>query len=471
MDFQYDVIVIGAGPGGYVSAIRASQLGLKTCVIEKEALGGVCLNWGCIPTKALLKSAHLFLEMKEAKEFGLATGTLKADFSAVVQRSRKVAGQMSKGVDFLMKKNKIQIEYGTAKFHDKHTLELTSSEGNKTITGKYTIIATGGRSRPMPGLPFDGKIVLSSREAMVLDDVPKKLAIIGAGAIGVEFADVYNAMGSEVTIIEALEHLLPNEDEEISKVLEKSYNKRGIKQKLGYFFQSAKMEKNSITLQIQPKSGDGESITVDKVIVGIGVIPNTENMNLEEIGIKLKKGFVDVDSHYRSTVDNIYAIGDCIPTPLLAHVASREGVLASEDISIRSGNPHHILPQTVDYRFIPGCTYCTPEVASVGMTEKKALGNGHKIKIGRFPFTASGRAQAQGNTTGLVKVISNEETGEILGAHIIGEGATELISEYTLGASLELGVKDIANTIHAHPTLSEGLMEASADALGEAINI
>lgn len=470
---SFQLVVIGGGPGGYVAAIRAAQLGLSVAVVEKERMGGVCLNWGCIPTKALLESAHVLEHLKKAEQFGLVASNVSADFEKVVKRSRAVSDQMAKGVEFLMKKNNVTVLPGTATFKTSKILDVKPESGEAyTVSADYFIIATGAKNKPLPFLPFDGKLVLSAREAMVEPKAPARLAIIGAGAIGVEFADFYATMGSKVTMIEFQEHLLPNEDHEISTILEKSFKKRSIEQFLNTGVESAQITGNAVELTLQDRaSAKKEKLTFDKVIVGIGISPNTSNLGLESLGVKLKNGFIEVGLHYETTVANIYAIGDCIPTPALAHVASAEGVRAAEHISISMGNPHGLNVHPLNYSYIPGCTYCHPEVASVGMTEKKALAEGRAIDIGRFPFTASGRAQAQGDTTGMVKIISDKKHGEILGAHIIGSGATELIAELTLGANMELTVKELAQTIHAHPTVSEGIMEAAAAVLGEAVNI
>lgn len=472
---QFNVVVIGGGPGGYVAAIRAAQLGFNVAVVEMERLGGICLNWGCIPTKALLQSAHLLEEIKHANEFGISTENSKADFPLVISRSRKVADQMAKGVEFLMKKNKITVINGKAIFKDKNTIQVLDQSSNpitEVISDRF-IVATGARSKPFPGILFDKKLVLSSREAMQEQSAPKKLGIIGAGAIGVEFADFYASMGSEVHIIEYFDHLLPNEDVEISKVLENSFKKRGIKQYLGKSVSGFEVKANSVLLKVKSKTNESEveDLEVDKVIVGIGLVPNTEGIRLEEVGVHLEKGFIGVNDRYRTTVDTIYAIGDCTGGPLLAHVASMEGIKAAEAIGLDLGTKHKLEYIPINYDLIPGCTYCHPEVASLGLTEKKALELGHEIKVGKFPFTASGRAQAIGATTGMVKIIASKKHGEILGAHIIGANASELISEVMVGASMELTVRNLAGTIHAHPTLAEGIMEAAADVLGEAINI
>ncbi|MDZ4724751.1 MAG: dihydrolipoyl dehydrogenase [Leptospira sp.] len=470
---KFQVVVIGGGPGGYVAAIRAAQLGFETAVIEKERLGGVCLNWGCIPTKALLESAHILEHLKKAASFGLKADNVSAEFEAVIKRSRSVADQMAKGVEFLMKKNKINVLSGTASLLDKNTIEVKNEKGESLTYGAdFIIIATGAKNKSLPFLPFDGNKVLNARDAMIQKSVPKTLAIIGAGAIGVEFADFYASMGAKVSIIEFQDHLLPNEDVEISQILERSFKKREIEQYLSYAVESANINKDAVELILQDrKSAKKEKLSFERVIVGVGISANTENIGIQEIGVKTKNGFIEVGANYRSTIDHIYAIGDCIPTPSLAHVASAEGIRAAEDISIRTGNPHKLNIHPLNYDYIPGCTYCHPEVASVGLTEQKAISLGYELSIGKFPFTASGRAQAQGDTTGMVKIISDKKHGEILGAHIIGGAATEMIAELTLGANMEITVKELASTIHAHPTLAEGVMEAAAAVLGEAINI
>lgn len=469
---QFQVLVIGGGPGGYVAAIRASQLGLKTGLVERESLGGVCLNWGCIPTKALLESAHLLEHIQKAEQFGIQVSSVEANFGKVIERSRQVANQMAKGVGFLMKKNQIEVISGDARLKSAQIVEVKSSTETISLQADYIILALGAKNKELPFLPFDGKKVLSAREAMVEPQPIPKLAIIGAGAIGVEFADFYATMGSAVHLIEYQSHLLPNEDAEISSLLEKSFKKRNINFSLNTSVASATLLETGVELTLLDRySAKNDKLLFDKVIVGVGITPNTKNIGLEEIGIKLQNGFIEVSNSYRTTVPNIYAIGDCIATPALAHVASAEGIRAAEDISIRLGNPHKVEVHPLSYKYIPGCTYCHPEVASVGLTEEKAKAQGYEINVGKFPFTASGRAQAMGDTAGLVKIISDQKHGEILGAHLIGPGATELIAELTLGANMELTVKELMNTIHAHPTLSEGIMEAAAAVLGEAINI
>ncbi len=464
---DFDLLVIGGGPGGYVAAIRGAQLGLRVGIVEKEKLGGVCLNWGCIPTKALLQAAHLWREISSAKLFGLDISANAVNMKEVVAHSRNIANKMSAGVDYLMKKNKIEIIPGFAKLKDRYTVEV----GERQITAKYIILATGARPKPLPFLPFDGEKVLSSKDAMLLEELPKRLVVVGAGAIGVEYADIYSSLGSQVAIIEAMPHLLPNEDEEISLVLEKSFQKRGIE-----IYTSAKLISANVgemvELELETKDGQKLKIPAYQVIVGIGILPNTEGMNLEETGIKLNKGFVDCNTrNYRTHVDNIYAIGDCILTPWLAHVASSEGIRAAEDISIREGNPHRIQSDWINYNAIPGCTYCHPEVASVGYTEKEALFEGYEITVGRYPLLANGKAQSMLDSEGMVKVIRNKSNSAILGAHIIGPNATELINEYVLAINSELRVEDVARTMHAHPTVAEALMEAAEASLGHAIHI
>ena len=469
---EFQVVVIGGGPGGYVAAIRAAQLGLSVAVIERDKMGGVCLNWGCIPTKALLQSAHLYKEMQGATQFGLKAEKLSFNFPDVVKHSRKVADAMASGVDFLMKKNKIPVILGSAIFQDKNTIQVQDKNGKviDTIRSKYFIIATGARPRPLPFLPFDQDKVLSSREAMVQDSVPKKLAIIGAGAIGIEFADVYASMGSEVTVIEALPNLLPNEDTDSSKALERSFQKRKIQFHTSTKVQSAKVSKQ-VELTLEDKDSKEIKINIDKVIVGIGVMPNTENLGIDQLGVKTSKNFIDVDSYYSSTVKNIYAIGDCIATPLLAHVASSEGIRAAEHISIQEGNPQNLQFDFLNYDAIPGCTYCHPEVASVGLTEVKAKKLGLDYAVGKFPYTANGRARAAGDSEGFVKILRDKKTNAILGAHIVGTSATEMINEITLACNAELTIHSLARSIHAHPTISETIMEAAEASLGHPIHI
>ncbi|TGJ98272.1 dihydrolipoyl dehydrogenase [Leptospira langatensis] len=469
---KYDVTVIGGGPGGYVAAIRASQLGLNVCLVEKEKLGGVCLNWGCIPTKALLESAHLLESIRKSETFGLKVSGVDPDFPGIVKRSRGVADTMSNGVDFLMKKNKISVKKGSAVFKDKNTIWLPDTS-KEEIQSEYFIIATGARPRDLPGLPFDGEKVLSSKHAMIQEAPPKTLAIIGAGAIGIEFADFYSSMGTEVSIIEMQDRILPLEDPEISNLLNRSFIKRGIQILTSVGVSEPKSESDGVTLLLKGEgiAKEGEKRKFSKVLVAIGVAPNTEDMHLEEIGVFLQRGFVKVDTKFKSKVENIYAIGDCIGAPLLAHVASSEGIKAAEAISIQKGNPHSLVYEPMDYQKIPACTYCHPEVASVGLKEEEAKKAGIDVSIGKFPFRANGRAQALGEVEGMVKLVADRKTGEILGAHMIGPNVTEILGEINLGMGSELTLKEIAGRIHAHPTLAESVMEAAAQALGEAINI
>ncbi|MGJ4753841.1 dihydrolipoyl dehydrogenase [Leptospira kmetyi] len=472
MPESYDLTVIGAGPGGYVAAIRGAQLGMNVCVIEKERPGGICLNWGCIPTKALLESAHLLEKIHSAKEFGIDLSGAKPDFPSIISRSRKVADTMANGVEFLLNKNKITRKKGTAVFKDSNTIWLPDTS-KEEITSKYFILATGARARELPGLPFDGQTVLSSKTAMIQEKIPESLLIVGAGAIGVEFADFYAAMGTKVTLVEMLDQILPVEDREISSFLEKSFLKRGIRVLTGVGVSEPKLENGKVKVLLKGNNlpPTGESFEAEKILVSIGLVPNTDSMNLEEIGIFLQKGFVKTDTKYKTSVSHIYAIGDCNGPPLLAHVASMEGIKAAEAISIHAGNPHRLDYIPIDYNAIPGCTYCHPEVASIGLTEKKATDMGYTISVGKFPFIASGRAQAMGDAGGFTKVVIDISSGEILGAHLVGPGVTELLPAVALGITQELTAKEIASTIFAHPTLSETVMESFGASLGEAINL
>ena len=476
---NFHVVVIGSGPGGYVAAIRASQLGFNTAVIERERLGGICLNWGCIPTKALLKSAHLLEELKHAESFGLKFTNVMTDFPAIVKRSRDVADQMARGVQFLMKKNKITVIEGNAKFLDRHNVEVEKDGKKEAVQADKIIIATGARARSLPGMEMDGKYMIGYRDALTLTEVPESLCVVGAGAIGIEFADFYTSMGSKVKILEALPKILPAEDDEVSTLVEKSFRKRNIEihtgVKIGEVVRpgndsSAGTLEGKIKVSYTTSKGERKTEEFTKVLLAAGVTANTENLSLELLGIKMDRDRIIVDEHYRTSVKNIYAIGDCIPGPALAHVASMEGIKAAEAMKAAS-LPGSIAYHPINYDNIPGCTYCHPEVASVGMTEAKAKEKGIAVKIGRFPFSASGRARAVGETEGFIKVIVDAKYHHILGAHIVGPSATELISEFTLGKSLEALAEDFAHTVHAHPTLAEGIMEAAADCLGEAINI
>lgn len=462
MDF--DVIVLGSGPGGYVTAIRSSQLGLKTAVVEKESLGGVCLNWGCIPTKALIKSANVFEYLNHAGDYGLKAENIDKDFGAVVKRSRDVADGMSKGVQFLMKKNKIEVIMGTGKLKPGKKLEVKDADGNtKEYSAKHIIIATGGRSRELPSLKQDGKKIIGYREAMTLEKQPKKLVVVGSGAIGVEFAYFYNAMGTEVTIVEFMPNVVPVEDEEVSKQLERTFKKAGIKIMTESEVTHVDTSGDGCKVKVKTKKGE-ETLECDIVLSAVGVQANIENIGLEEVGIKTDKGKITVDEFYHTNVDGYYAIGDCVPGQALAHVASAEGIICVENIA-----GHH--PQPLNYNNIPGCTYCSPEIASVGYTEKQAKEAGYEIKVGKFPFSASGKASAAGHKDGFVKVIFDAKYGEFLGCHMIGANVTEMIAEAVVARKLETTGMEIVKSVHPHPTMSEAVMEAAAAAYGEVIHI
>jgi dihydrolipoamide dehydrogenase len=467
----YDVIVIGSGPGGYPAAIRASQLGLKVAIIEKESLGGVCLNWGCIPTKALIKSAQVYDYVKHSANYGITTTGVNHDFGAVIKRSRGVADKMSKGVQFLMKKNKIDVIMGYGKVMAKGKVEVKDAEGKtQIIETKYIIIATGGRSRELPNLKQDGKKVIGYREAMVLPTQPKSMIIVGSGAIGVEFAYVYNSMGTKVTIVEFLPRIVPVEDEDISRELEKQYRKQGIEIMTNASVES--LDTSGALVKAKVKQLDGSFVTLeaDIVLSAVGVVSNIENIGLEQNGIKADKGRVIVDKFQQTSVAGIYAIGDCSPGQALAHVAAKEGINAAEHIAYQEKKHAH-LPEGIDYNNVPGCTYCIPEISSVGYTEKAAKEAGYEIKVGKFPFMASGKASASGATEGFVKVIFDAKYGEFLGCHMIGMNVTEMIAEAVVARKLETTAHEILNAIHPHPTMSEGLKEAVAAAYGEAIDI
>jgi dihydrolipoamide dehydrogenase len=465
----YDVVVIGSGPGGYVAAIRASQLGLKTAIIEKESLGGICLNWGCIPTKALLKSAQVNEYIKHAKDFGIeATG--KPDFGAVIKRSRGVADKMSRGVQFLMKKNKIDVVMGFGKIVSKGKVEVTGADNKKqTIEAKHVIIATGARSRELPALKQDGKKIIGYREAMNLPEQPKSIIVVGSGAIGVEFGYFYNSMGTKVTIVEFLPRVVPVEDEDISKELEKNLKKQGIEILTGSEVTSVDTSGTGVKAKV--KSADGEkTLEADIVLSAVGVAANIEGIGLEETGVKTDKGRVLVDKYYQTNVPGIYAIGDCVPGQALAHVASKEGIICVEAIAFAEKKFNH-KPEPLDYNNVPGCTYCVPEVASVGFTEKQAKDAGYEIKVGKFPLSASGKASAAGHPEGFIKVIFDAKYGEWLGTHMIGYNVTEIIIETVLGRKLETTHHEVLNSIHPHPTISESVRDAIEVAYGEAIHL
>ncbi|MDV3946960.1 dihydrolipoyl dehydrogenase [Elizabethkingia anophelis] len=461
---NYDIIVIGSGPGGYVTAIRASQLGFKTAIIEKENLGGICLNWGCIPTKALLKSAQVFKYIEHAEEYGLNKVEPSFEFPNIIQRSRGVANKMSKGIEFLMKKNKIDVILGTAKVLPGKKVEVTDAEGKKqTYAGQNIIIATGARSRELPNLPQDGKKVIGYRQALSLPEQPKSMIVVGSGAIGVEFAYFYSSLGTKVTVVEFLPNIVPLEDEEVSKHLEKSLKKTGIEVMTNSSVESVDTTGEGVKAKV--KTAKGEVILeADVVLSAVGIQANIENIGLEEVGIKTDKGRVLVNEWYQTNVPGYYAIGDIIPTQALAHVASAEGITCVEKIK-----GMHV--DKIDYGNIPGCTYCLPEIASVGLTEKQAKEKGYEIKVGKFPFSASGKATANGDTDGFVKVIFDAKYGEWLGCHMIGTGVTELVAEAVVARRLETTGHEIIKSIHPHPTLSEAIMEAVAAAYGEVIHI
>jgi dihydrolipoamide dehydrogenase len=467
----YDVIVIGSGPGGYPAAIRASQLGLKVAIVEKESLGGVCLNWGCIPTKALIKSAQVYDYVKHSANYGITTTGVNHDFGAVIKRSRGVADKMSKGVQFLMKKNKIEVIMGYGKVLSRGKVEVKDAEGKtQVVDTKYIIIATGGRTRELPNLKQDGKKVIGYREAMVLPTQPKSMIIVGSGAIGVEFAYVYNSMGTKVTIVEFLPRIVPVEDEDISRELEKQYRKQGIEIMTNASVES--LDTTGALVKAKVKQLDGSFVTLeaDIVLSAVGVVANIENIGLEQNGIKTDKGRVIVDKYQQTSIASIYAIGDCSPGQALAHVAAKEGINAAEHIAYQEKKYNHI-PEGIDYNNVPGCTYCIPEIASVGYTEKAAKEAGYEIKVGKFPFMASGKASAAGATEGFVKVIFDAKYGEFLGCHMIGMNVTEMIAEAVVARKLETTSHELLNAIHPHPTMSEGLKEAVAAAYGEAIDI
>lgn len=460
----YDLIVVGSGPGGYVAAIRASQLGLKTAIVEKESLGGVCLNWGCIPTKALLKSAQVFDYISHAEDYGISVSGAKADFSGMIKRSRGVADGMSKGVQFLMRKNKIDVIMGYGRLKPGKKVEVTDADGKKAIhEAKHVIIATGGRSRELPNLPQDGKKIIGYREAMSLPKQPKSMIVVGAGAIGVEFAYFYNSIGTEVTIVEYLPRLVPVEDEDVSRELNKSFKKSGIKVMTGSAVESVDTKGKGCKVIVKTKKGL-EELTCDVVLSAVGVSTNLEGIGLEECGIKTERNQVSVDGHYKTNVEGYYAIGDIVSGPALAHVASAEGITCVEAITGHN-------PEPIDYGNIPGCTYCSPEISSVGMTETQAIEAGYELKIGKFPFSASGKASAAGVKEGFVKVIYDAKYGEWLGAHMIGANVTELIAEVVAARKLETTGHEIIKTIHPHPTMSEAVMEATAAAYDEVIHL
>lgn len=460
---SFDLIVIGSGPGGYVAAIRASQLGMKVAVVERENLGGICLNWGCIPTKALLKSAQVFEYISHADEYGVSVKDFKADFSKMISRSRATADKMSKGINFLFRKNKIEVLEGDGKVTRNKTVSVTKDGKTTEHQAKHIIIATGARSRELPSIPMDGEKVFGYRKAMVLDKQPDSMIVVGAGAIGCEFAYFYSTIGTKVTIIEYMDRLVPVEDEEVSKELEKSYKKQGIQVMTGAAVESIDTKGNGVKAQVKTAKGT-VTVEADVLLSAAGIAANIEGIGLEDLGIKTDKGKIVVDAYYQTNVPGVYAIGDVVAGQALAHVASAEGIICVEKIA----GQH---PEPLDYNNIPGCTYCSPEIASVGYTEKQAKEAGYEVKVGKFPFSASGKASAAGANTGFVKVIFDAKYGEWLGAHMIGANVTEMIAEVVAARKLETTGHEIIKTVHPHPTMSEAVMEAAAAAYGEVIHL
>ncbi len=465
----YDVVVIGTGPGGYVAAIRAAQLGFKTAVIEKESLGGICLNWGCIPTKALLKSAQVYEYIKHAKDFGIeATG--QPQFDAVIKRSRGVADKMSKGVQFLMRKNKIDVINGFGKLVAKGKVEVAASDGSKqTVEARHIILATGARSRELPAMKLDGKKIVGYREAMVLPQQPKSMIVVGSGAIGVEFGYFYNSLGTKVTIVEFMPRIVPVEDEDISKELEKQLKKQGIDIMTGSEVTKVDTSGNGVRATVKTQSGE-TTLEADVLLSAVGIASNIEGIGLEALGVKTDKGKILTDKFYQTNVPGVYAIGDCTPGQALAHVASKEGIICVEAIANAEKKYNH-QPEPLDYGNVPGCTYCSPEIASVGLTEKQAKDAGYEIKVGKFPLSASGKATASGHQEGFIKVIFDAKYGEWLGTHMIGYNVTEMIAETVVGRKLETTYHEVLNSIHPHPTISESIKDAIEVAYGEAIHL
>ena len=469
MATEYDVIVLGSGPGGYVAAIRCAQLGLKTAIVERENLGGICLNWGCIPTKAMLRSAEIFHYMQHAGDYGLkVAGQIEADLAAIVKRSRGVAKQLNQGVTHLMKKNKIAVHMGEGKLTGATSLTVKGEKGEEQLTAKHIIVATGARARDLPFAPADGKRVWTYRHAMTPTELPAKLLVIGSGAIGIEFASFYNDLGSEVTVVEMLDRIVPVEDADVSNFLEKSLKKQGITIMTGAGVEAIKVSDSGITATIKDKAGASTTSEFTHVIVAIGIVPNTENIGLEGLA-EMDRGFIQIDPYGRTKSKSLWAIGDCTPGPWLAHKASHEGVTAAEAIAKELGNKD-VHPHPLNRSNIPGCTYCHPQIASVGLTEAKAKEAGHEVRVGNFPFIGNGKAIALGEAEGFIKTVFDAKTGELLGAHMIGAEVTELIQGYTVGKTLETTEAELMQTIFPHPTLSEMMHESVLDAYGRALH-
>ncbi|WP_296716546.1 dihydrolipoyl dehydrogenase [Erythrobacter sp.] len=465
---DYDVIVLGSGPGGYVAAIRCAQLGLKTAIVERENLGGICLNWGCIPTKAMLRSAEIFHYMQHAGDYGLVAKGIEADLGAIVKRSRGVAKQLNQGIGHLMKKNKITVHMGEGTLTGATSLTVKGEKGEKALSAKHIIVATGARARDLPFAPADGKRVWTYRHAMTPTELPEKLLVIGSGAIGIEFASFYNDLGVDVTVVEMLDRIVPVEDADVSTFLEKSLKKQGITIMTGAGVEDVKVSDKGITATIKDKSSKAAPQDFTHVIVAIGIVPNTENIGLDKLA-EMDRGFIQIDPYGRTKTKGLWAIGDCTPGPWLAHKASHEGVTAAEAIAQELGNTN-VHPHPLDRNAIPGCTYCHPQVASVGLTEARAKEAGREIKVGNFPFIGNGKAIALGEAEGFIKTIFDAKTGELLGAHMVGAEVTELIQGYTVGKVLETTEAELMQTVFPHPTLSEMMHESVLDAYGRAIH-
>ncbi|MEA1619574.1 dihydrolipoyl dehydrogenase [Erythrobacter sp. T5W1-R] len=465
---DYDVIVLGSGPGGYVAAIRCAQLGLKTAIVERENLGGICLNWGCIPTKAMLRSAEIFHYMQHAGDYGLVAQGIEADLAAIVKRSRGVAKQLNQGIGHLMKKNKVTVHMGTGTLTGANSLTVKGEKGEEALTAKHIIVATGARARDLPFAPADGKRVWTYRHAMTPTELPAKLLVIGSGAIGIEFASFYNDLGSDVTVVEMLDRIVPVEDADISSFLEKSLKKQGITIMTGAGVEAITVSDKGITATIKDKAGNAATSDFTYVIVAIGIVPNTENIGLEGLA-EMERGFIQIDPYGRTKTPGLWAIGDCTPGPWLAHKASHEGVTCAEAIAQELGNTE-VHPHPLNRNAIPGCTYCHPQIASVGLTEAKAKEAGYDIKVGSFPFIGNGKAIALGEAEGFIKTVFDAKTGELLGAHMVGAEVTELIHGYTIGKTLETTEAELMQTVFPHPTLSEMMHESVLDAYGRALH-